>query len=594
MRTRNRPDDNDRSKILMTYFIAVALLFADQNALAPNLTAIAKDFDLDDNERDEALGGGISLAFFLCGAPASILIGSIIDSNKNKYNHMSRSVLLGVVMLIGESACLMTYFVQNVHQLILSRAFAGFSAGGAIPIVYSVLGDVYARHERARVAAVVSCGVGIGVALGQGVAGYIGSRFGWRISFVIIAIPALICALFLILCLSKLDPPRGMMEEIEVMDESLYTISTCIDEDHYWNDEPSSSLCDTSNNGFTDDCYKQDNSSNQLLRLSSSDDTQTTQFSSLDRKKEEDEKSNNSHYTEPLLSDFRDHLSRFSSSNKERFHTNNSSFDDDSLSLETQQLDDSYGHDEEDNDDQPKPAASRSCCAFKPLADTHFLKPHSVKLLLVQGSVGCLPWGVVNTYLNDYLSEDRGMSVEDATSTMLVFGIGLFFGVVCGGFGAEYAYRIRVHIPIIMGGIANIVGCIPMYFIINHVSETSSIFLIGVLSILAGICLAVNSPIVKSTLTNVTLPTNRGRAFSFLNIFDELGKGLGPMLISLFISRFGRQQAFNISLFGWFISGILNMKAGHFVELDEDRVRKITLSSDHQQHQSQRNESEKI
>lgn len=51
------------------------------------------------------------------------------------------------------------------------------------------------------------------------------------------------------------------------------------------------------------------------------------------------------------------------------------------------------------------------------------LKPHlttlkalfrcpSVILAIFQGAPGCIPWGIINTYLNDYLSSDRDMSIE--------------------------------------------------------------------------------------------------------------------------------------------------------------------------------------
>ena len=63
-----------------------------------------------------------------------------------------------------------------------------------------------------------------------------------------------------------------------------------------------------------------------------------------------------------------------------------------------------------------------SCCYRSHMYD-HYLKPHmvtlkalfschSVLLLMFQGAPGCIPWGIINTYLNDFLSSDRGMSVE--------------------------------------------------------------------------------------------------------------------------------------------------------------------------------------
>jgi hypothetical protein len=41
------------------------LLFADQNLMSPNLTAIATDFGFSNEERDQKLGGQIALAFFV-------------------------------------------------------------------------------------------------------------------------------------------------------------------------------------------------------------------------------------------------------------------------------------------------------------------------------------------------------------------------------------------------------------------------------------------------------------------------------------------------------------------------------------------------
>jgi hypothetical protein len=40
------------------------------------------------------------------------------------------------------------------------------------------------------------------------------------------------------------------------------------------------------------------------------------------------------------------------------------------------------------------------------------LSSPTVVLALLQGAPGCVPWGVINTYLNDYLAQNRGMTVE--------------------------------------------------------------------------------------------------------------------------------------------------------------------------------------
>mmetsp|Transcript_25351 Transcript_25351/g.37899 ORF Transcript_25351/g.37899 Transcript_25351/m.37899 type:complete len:213 (+) Transcript_25351:1348-1986(+) len=197
----------------------------------------------------------------------------------------------------------------------------------------------------------------------------------------------------------------------------------------------------------------------------------------------------------------------------------------------------------------------------------------SVIILLAQGMPGCIFWGVVNTYLNDYLAEDRGLSVEAATTTLLVFGLGLFFGVMLGGFVGEFLYNKDVRYPPLLAGIAEIVGCVPMALMVNYAEEGTPTWAIMTMSLCAGTMVAVTGPIVKSTLSNVTMPTSRGQAFALLSIFDDLGRGLGPFFVSLLIDKFGRREAFNLALIGWVISGALNSSIYFYAAHDERLVR---------------------
>jgi MFS family permease len=58
---------------------STAFLFADQNLMAPNLSAIAEDFGFDDVQRDMKLGGQIPFAFFVVGGAISLVIGPMAD-----------------------------------------------------------------------------------------------------------------------------------------------------------------------------------------------------------------------------------------------------------------------------------------------------------------------------------------------------------------------------------------------------------------------------------------------------------------------------------------------------------------------------------
>jgi MFS family permease len=166
--------DHQRTLATTLFLLTTSLLFADQNLLSPNLSSIAAEFNLSPLERDTKLGGHIAIAFFMIGVPASFLVGCLADVVER------RSLLFLCVIVLGEGACMATYWVSSYNQLYWCRALTGFSIGGALPLIYSVLGDYWGRQERGWVSGAVSMGCGIGISFGQGVAGFIGPRYGWR------------------------------------------------------------------------------------------------------------------------------------------------------------------------------------------------------------------------------------------------------------------------------------------------------------------------------------------------------------------------------------------------------------------------------
>lgn len=154
MSLNNTSNNNwQRAYTLFLYSITTVLLFADQNLLAPNLSAIAQEFGYDNDERDKKLGGDIALAFFLLGAPASFLVGCGADADS-----VPRNFLFGLTVLIGEGSCFCTYFTTTYAGLYVTRALTGFSVGGALPLLSSVLGDWFPPQQRSAVMASVGIG----------------------------------------------------------------------------------------------------------------------------------------------------------------------------------------------------------------------------------------------------------------------------------------------------------------------------------------------------------------------------------------------------------------------------------------------------
>lgn len=182
----------------------------------------------------------------------------------------------------------------------------------------------------------------------------------------------------------------------------------------------------------------------------------------------------------------------------------------------------------------------------------------------------------MNTYLNDFLAEDRGMSVEFATFAILLFGVGNFTGLVLAGVGGEYLYRVDKRYPALLAGSSAVFSCVPFWILLNSVNNNSSFLWIASISLTGGAASGIAGPIIKATLQNVTMPTMRGQAFALYNTADDFGKGLGPVFVAhLITSMGGRTPAFNFGTLAWALCGVLNLAMFFTAEQDEQRVQEM-------------------
>lgn len=462
---------------------------------------------------------------------AALIVGCLAD-------HVNRAILFAWTVGIGEGACFLTYWTTTYLGLYICRAVTGFSIGGALPLIYSILGDMYAADERHSVNALVGIGTGLGISVGQGVAGFLGPAFGWRLPFLVVSIPALACAVAVLLTVK--DPERGGMEEA-VLEMKKHTTHN--------GDNPEE-------NGDALERFPTSKKAQKEMEMQQLN-TKVDHFAHLHRDHEDYSESSQSHSSSGVRRRSLDRSSKqpesredvcekgplwvFRSTYCEEFYRNSI-----------------------------LPTAK----AMKILLSTP-----TVVLALMQGAPGCLPWGVVNTYLNDFLAEDRGMSVEFATFTILCFGVGNFIGLFIGGAGGQYLYRVDRRYPALLAGSMAIFGCVPFWVLLNGVDSNTPAIPIATIAILAGTASGITGPIIKATLQNVTLPHMRGQAFALFNTFDDFGRGLGPVFVAKMITVIGsRTPAFNIGTLGWVVCGIFNLTIFFTSERDEKKTQ-ATISA---------------
>lgn len=439
--------------------------------LTPNVHlggGVPAGFGFDEQERDEYLGGYVAAAFYLVGAPAALLFGYLSDT-VNRRNLLFAAVLLGeemrtsgqrltrlcntclmpdsdaeiTLMDAGEAPCVLMYFVTKYWQLLVLRLLTGISLGGTFPLVFSLLGDLYEPRQRAGISAVVQVATGAGLALGQGIAGFLGPAAGWRWPFVVVALPA--TAVAVLMLLTTEEPQRGVMEA--------------------------------------------------ALQEGRADDFE---------------------YTERITA-----------------------------------------------------AKVRLLVRI----------PTNV-LVIAQGLPGCLPWGMLLTFFNDYLAQNKGLSVSTATTVVLAVGIGGAVGVIGGGLLGQWLYnRWKWTMPVFIGA-CTIVGALPMWFLVNA-DVRSMLWLAYVMAFTTGVASSTVGPNMRAMIMNVNEPETRGVALALQTMLDDLGKGLGPAIVAAIISKVGRTTAFNISVAGWIPCGMLLLGTALTLESDEgamDHRLKATMS----------------
>src|SRR2546427_8846215 len=104
------------------------------------------------------------------------------------------------VFLIGSAA---SGASQSMEQLIVFRAIQGLGAGAVLPIVLTIIGDIFALKERAKVQGLFSGVWGLSRIIGPALGGLLGVHFFWRWVFYINLPFGLLSAFLIIISLKE-------------------------------------------------------------------------------------------------------------------------------------------------------------------------------------------------------------------------------------------------------------------------------------------------------------------------------------------------------------------------------------------------------
>jgi EmrB/QacA subfamily drug resistance transporter len=128
--------------------------------------------------------GGISLyswvfsAYLLTSTTTVPIYGKLADLYGRKPLFLFGSVLF----LVGSA---LSGASQSMEQLIIFRAIQGLGAGAVLPLVLTIIGDIFSLQERAKVQGLFSGVWGLSSIVGPAIGGIIVDHFSWRWVFYI-------------------------------------------------------------------------------------------------------------------------------------------------------------------------------------------------------------------------------------------------------------------------------------------------------------------------------------------------------------------------------------------------------------------------
>src|SRR5947209_5772849 len=146
--------------------------------------------------------GGISLyswvfsAYLLTSTTTVPIYGKLADL----YGRKPLFLFGTAVFLLGSIFC---GAAQSMEQLIIFRAIQGLGAGAVLPIVLTIIGDIFSLEERAKVQGLFSGVWGLSSIIGPALGGVIVDHFSWRWVFYINIPFGLLSAFLLIVYLKE-------------------------------------------------------------------------------------------------------------------------------------------------------------------------------------------------------------------------------------------------------------------------------------------------------------------------------------------------------------------------------------------------------
>jgi MFS family permease len=197
-----------RRYVLGMLTLVYMLNFLDRGLIALLLQPIKEDLDLSDTQLGFLTGIAFGLFYATLGLP--------IARWSDRGNRVTiTSVAIGLWGLTVMACTLVTNFVQ----LVFARIAAAVGESGCMPPTYSLLGDYFpGAAERARAMAIYWLASPVATLISFILGGWLNERYGWRTTFFLMGVPALLVSVVVRLTLVE---PRSRAGGDRIQERSV-------------------------------------------------------------------------------------------------------------------------------------------------------------------------------------------------------------------------------------------------------------------------------------------------------------------------------------------------------------------------------------
>lgn len=183
-----------------------ALNYCDRLAISAVFPLLRADLGASD-----VMLGTIASAFLWSYAIGSPIVGWIAD-------HISRTRMVLISLTAWSLVTMATGLTHSANQLIGIRVLLGLAECAYIPAAVGLLADHHGSQQRGRAIGIHTAGLGIGAVAGSTLAGFLGQRYGWRSTFLILGAAGLFLSFIATIVLRGKDQPISSTSSITIQE----------------------------------------------------------------------------------------------------------------------------------------------------------------------------------------------------------------------------------------------------------------------------------------------------------------------------------------------------------------------------------------